>query len=621
MLQGMATSIERVRVKLPAGFNENKHVAALLKKVTEVHGEGFELDSIDPDERVAVVSRQSTITQVTASAVKPDSFDVRLVRGTSPSHGDKMAAKLADQYADHGVVMTRFEPFLGRATLSKLDEDALRCRGAVAVALGVKEWDIQVARRTDGGFELELPKTYVSSKHYDKLMEVATTVVGSEGWYVKVDSAKLTAQIIPSTPPTFAPTLPFPGTKGIKKFSPKDPSWSRIPIGEILPEPGHEGGQVLSTDFVANPMMQVSGITGGGKGVLLTSLLAGMLLRGWEVALVDAVKAGVDFADFMPYLRPHGMAENLEEAVTVLAMAYEEGTRRKELIKKYRVQKWTQLPEDLGIRPLGVIVDEATSLLQEEKVPKLAKDHPLVLEVQHRNGLKNMALNFMGKIARELRFAGVSLVMSSQVASSTSGIPTELRGNLGAKTLLGAKPTDNNRRLALSAPDTVPKVPGYLLEDAAVSRGVGVYEFEGTPPGVFKGFFSPPPDIAKVVGDSGAPTTKSHSPTAAQIAKYTPDLEDDGATPPSAQLAPGERTPSGKPLDPKFGPPTGPDGEPLRGFGKANAARATLAAEVNPDGTAKDPASTTTKKAGPVTDPICPSCDRKIDVETGQCGC
>ena len=51
-------------------------------------------------------------------------------------------------------------------------------------------------------------------------------------------------------------------------------------------------------------------------------------------------------------------------------MAYDEGQRRKKMIKKHQVQKFTQLSAVEKVRPMMVVVDEATSLLQAEPIPK-----------------------------------------------------------------------------------------------------------------------------------------------------------------------------------------------------------------------------------------------------------
>ena len=163
-------AIERITVNLPKGFDPSKHGAALVAKVNESRdGGGFELDNVDLESMTATLSRQAAITEVKArqSRSGKTSFEVKLPRGTKPADGPKMAARLEDQY--DGYRMTRFEPFLGIAELSKLDPDTVRCRGAAALALGVKEWEVQVSPRRDGGFDLVLPKTYVPSRHDAKL--------------------------------------------------------------------------------------------------------------------------------------------------------------------------------------------------------------------------------------------------------------------------------------------------------------------------------------------------------------------------------------------------------------------------------------------------------------------
>ncbi|MHA7297693.1 hypothetical protein [Pseudarthrobacter sp. MDT3-1] len=41
----MASDTERVKIKLPEGFEPSKHEKALIKKIADVHGDGFELGS------------------------------------------------------------------------------------------------------------------------------------------------------------------------------------------------------------------------------------------------------------------------------------------------------------------------------------------------------------------------------------------------------------------------------------------------------------------------------------------------------------------------------------------------------------------------------------------------
>ncbi len=109
---------ERVTVRLPDGFDPDRHAAALARLIADRHGAGFEVVSIDPAGRTAYATRQVAITEVSADRAAADSFQVRLARGTKPD-GERLAAKLAEQ--NPGFEMTAFEPFLGRATLSRLD--------------------------------------------------------------------------------------------------------------------------------------------------------------------------------------------------------------------------------------------------------------------------------------------------------------------------------------------------------------------------------------------------------------------------------------------------------------------------------------------------------------------
>ena len=556
MLSVVATT-ERITIHLPEGFEASRHLAALARKVAEAHGDGWEIDSIDPGRNVAYATRQVAVTELSDGGVSSGgaaTIEMRLARGTKPGDGEKVAARFAD--AHPGYQMVSYEPWLGRATLARMDPETARARDAVAVALGAKPWEVAITRRADGGFDLGLPRTYVPSRHDEKLSEVATAVVGRDGWYVETDPGALVASIIPGDPPSFPPVVayPFDATPA--------GDWARVPIGVRLGRTGGELGKALEVDFVTTPHLLTSGLTGSGKGFLALSLISGALVRGWEYILVDAVKGGVDYVDIAPFVRPGGWGEDLRSACCVLSMAYAEGVRRKQAVKAAGVQKWTQLPSSAGLHPLLVVVDEMTSLLAAEPAPKgVAKDNPLVLEIAERNLLKATILATMGKIARELRFVGVSLACVTQVASSTVGIPTELRANLGTKILLGSKPTDNNRRLALNDPDAVPRVPGNIAADpAGASRGVGVSEMEGQEPCVFKGYFAEPADYAAWLYRLGVPTTDRPAPTAAEIARYTPSLDDDA----------GPGAPSSPPDDWERDPETG---ERLSGFARANAAR------------------------------------------------
>lgn len=517
----MAT--ERITIKLPPGFEPARHGKALAKLIDDKYGDGFEVEHIDPVKGTATATRQAAITEVTAgqdTGQESESFDVKLARGAKPADGDRISTKLEDQYP--GFYVTSFEPFLGKATLTKLDEASARCRGAVAVALSVKPWQVQVAPRTDGGFELKLPHSYLPSKHDEKLEEVATAVVGEFGWTVRTNPQRLVASIVPGLPPTFPGMIPYP-LKDLKK-APRD----RVQLGWKLAKPGEADGVPLWLDFDAMPHCQVSGVSGSGKTVTLNALVTGALAGGCEVAVLDVVHKQVDFLWMRDFCRRGGWGcESLRHTVACITMLYKEGERRANVIAKHGVTKWTELPPSEQFPPILILIDEVTGLIQLDDVPKgLPKDHPLVTEAQQSNLLRQTLLGYMKKIAAEMRFVGLRLVLSSQVSSTNTGVPTSLRMNLGHKFLLGSNPTSNNRKLSLSDPTSVPEVPANVREDEKASRGVGVAEMEAQAPCVFKSYYASTDDYRKHLLSVGVKTRTDYSPTQSEINRYTPSLDE-----------------------------------------------------------------------------------------------
>lgn len=1102
------SSIERITIKLPAGFDPAKHEKALAALIAKSYGSGFEIDSIDPAAQTASASRQVAITEVRQDT-KTDSFEVRLARGTKPADGDRVATKLADQYAGHE--MTRFEPFLGKATLTRLTDAEARCRGAVSVALGVKPWEVQVKASPDGGFDLELPRTYVGSKHESKLDEVATTVVGREGWYVAINAQQLTAKIVPSDPPTFPGAITYP-MKSLKG-APRD----KVALGEKLSKPGQETNDLLWLDFEAAPHTQISGTSGSGKlqslsdlvpvpvserfpngwatvgdlragdwlygadgaaiellglsdtlrvdlydvhlsdgqvirtggehlwrassgaqrcnqgqtdpatragrfaraeelralaaavvkpgtyaaavhiaqivgyddvyvrsvlrrhdigyedvyerqtygvrrktmdvahfaadaafaalnaagrgtamdpaafvgewrtardiafitgignsreaatkvrrllrgrgvpekdieitveshpherrikvrtyplaevltllaeehvrayepgdihdakphfsvlstetmaeqmhygadealnwsievpaaidgpdvdlpvdpyvlgawlgngatksggftgidpeitdeieasgypvthyscrkahnivglaadlraaGVLggkhipaaylrasavqrlavlqglmdtdgtvdangscelslsdrrlatgalelvrslgikasiswsqpasyrdadgnlveckdqhrihftttarvfrlprkierlprtvratqnrvyvtaiepagkglarclrvsapdgmyltggfiqthnsvtLNALITGALAGGCELSILDLPHKAVDFYWVKDFCRDGGWGcDSLRAAVASITLTYQEGERRARILAERGATKWTELPTSEQFKPILVLVDEVTGLIQLDDVPKgISKDHPLVVEAMEANLLRQTLLGYMKKIAAEMRFVGIRMVLSSQVSSVNTGIPTALRMNLANKFLLGSNPTDGNRKLSLSDPTSVPKVPDNVRRDDKAARGVGVAELEGKVPSVFKSFYASTDDLRAGLDNLGLPRTSRPAPTATEIARLTPSLDDDGdggggRRGGSRQQGGGERSPVSGRLASEIAREMGDDtshmydedGKKRTGFDKANAARSAVVA-------------------------------------------
>lgn len=591
---------ERKRVTLPDGFDPAKHLTKLEQIITDRHGDGWEIDHIDPATGQAVATRQVAVTEV-SDTDSVDRKSVRLPKGTKPSHGERMATRLEDQY--DGYTMIRFEPHLGFAELAKLDRATVRARGAVANALRVKPWEVTIAGRADGGWTLTLPGKYTPSQHDDKLQEVASEIVGEVGWTFETNPATLEANIIPGEPPTFPPAIPYPFDQPVPTFDVNAEEWSQIPLGHRLGRRADDPTQVEAVDLGASPHMQLSGTTGSGKSVTLDALISGAVSRGFELVITDQPSKSVDFLHLKKFCRPGGWAcDDLESVVTGLALVYKEGERRARLMKEHRATKWTELPADLDLRPILIIMDEVTVLFQTEEVPKgLPKDHPLVTKPTEINLLKATIKSYVSRITAEMRFAGLHMVLSSQVASTTTGVPTSIRLNLGQKVLLGARTTNNNRKLGLSDPNAVPKVPSHVAEDAKAAKGVGVSEFEGQDPGVFKSFFAEKAQFVDWLDKLDVPTNDNPAPTREQILEHSPAVVNDAAD----EKPNPNRTDTPPDWDPDKDHAVDPDtGEPLKGFAKANATRAAAAAGTG----------------GEDTTGTCGSCDTKIDAN-GNCRC
>ena len=522
----MAT--ERITVRAGRLFDPTNptHLDAVLKTIAEKtdHGTGWKLQSHNPDDGSITLIRQSAITQVSKSSKHRDSYDVGLMAGTKPADGAQVAAQLESDPRHKGYIMTAFEPFLGTATLSKMTTEAIRCRGAVATALGVKPWDVQVTPRADGGFELKLPRGYVPSRHDVKLQEVAEAVVGRDGWYVTTDPQKLTASIIPADPPTFPAVIPYPLSQARKVNSE-----SRLLLATALGKNGNATGETIYLDFDASPHTSLTGTVGSGKTVTINSLIVGALASGYELAIIDVPHKAVDFTWARRYVHSGFWGcDSLEAAATVATLVYEEGQRRADILKTHDVTKISELPKSLQPRPLLVVMDEVSGLFQPDDVPKgIPKDHPLVVAALDANGKRAILMGMTLKLAAEMRFVGIRLLLSTQVANATTGIPPKLRSLLTNKLLQGVNTTEAIRRQVFNDPTAVPAVPGNIRADSKVAKGVGVLEMEGAEPTVYKGFYAAAGDYLKLLSSMGIEETTSPSPSPDDIARVTQSLDAD----------------------------------------------------------------------------------------------
>lgn len=403
-----------------------------------------------------------------------------------------------------GVVLTYVGPPTPEQAARRAEE--ARIRAALATGLGVpaEELVLDVAWASEGhGVEritVGLPDRYLPSRDDARLREVVTRRVGNPGWTVEVDALGGTATIVPGEAPRLpdvvplATLLPGPGAP-----------WHELPIGS------DPAGQPVALDLLATPHIVLTGQTGSGKTIGLVGLAVQALARGWDLVVVDPTKAGLDFASLRPWCSGWG-TESLEQAAATLKAAYAEVPRRKELLLAHGAVKWSDLPEPVrdehGIRPVLVIVDEASSLVLQEAMPKgLPKGHPTGEQITARNIARAEILDLMGRIAREARFAGIHLCLGIQ-RPDASIMGGEMRSNLGARVQLvapGSPPAPEALRMLF--PAEVAASAGEVIEalDDGHSKGLAVVHAEG---GALRGLrvaYAAPAEIPDLLEQAGVP--------------------------------------------------------------------------------------------------------------------
>ncbi len=129
------------------------HVDTVLRKVEENHGPpGWEIQ--DFADGVLTLVRRGLDHRVEGTGTTRTVSLGGIMRATD---GEKAAQMLESDPKNAGWYLTGFQPHINRGILSKLTDAEVRCRSAVATALGVKPWDVQVSARKGGGFRLGLP--------------------------------------------------------------------------------------------------------------------------------------------------------------------------------------------------------------------------------------------------------------------------------------------------------------------------------------------------------------------------------------------------------------------------------------------------------------------------------
>lgn len=244
-----------------------------------------------------------------------------------------------------------------------------------------------------------------------------------------------------------------------------------------LPFASTTDGSTVVFDWTLDPHLNVVGQSGGGKSVLLQTLMAGAILRGCDTFLVDPIKGGQDFDFAAPYTRAIVEQGDYLGAGELLQFIGQESEMRKKLNVQYKVVNYKDLPDEVRPRHMFVLIDEFQSLLKARvrglKEPTSGDEvEQANYEVQRNinTGVGKIA-TYVGKLAREARSVGITLVLAGQAMKATD---LESVGLGGLKTnfsrIAVGKLTYGDMASAFKDPNTLPNL------GAVVPPGRGIFE-------------------------------------------------------------------------------------------------------------------------------------------------
>lgn len=201
----------------------------------------------------------------------------------------------------------------------------------------------------------------------------------------------------------------------------------------LLPIPiGYSRTSPTVLDLPESPHFLIAGATGFGKTSMIMSIIHSLL--GIAIVIVIDLK-GIDFA----YLENHCLvAQSNEEAYQVLGALNAEYERRKPILRKYKVRKWSDCPEPLPY--IVVVVDELAEL-------------------------NDKCFELLDTLVRLARATGISIIAASQ-RTSTKVIPGDTRANFVARMCFKVG-TDQDSRVVLgedcSLAGQLPAVKGRAI--------------------------------------------------------------------------------------------------------------------------------------------------------------
>jgi S-DNA-T family DNA segregation ATPase FtsK/SpoIIIE len=236
-------------------------------------------------------------------------------------------------------------------------------------------------------------------------------------------------------------------------------------------------GEPTCYDNKLDPHLLISGTSGGGKSVALQAFVYGAVARGWDLWVADPSKGGVDFQFAEPWAR--AFARTVWEARGMVEAIYADVLRRKAINAQYNCGNYRDLPEEVRYPHVLIVLDEFTSMMMPEPVPKAMDDSEETLRgvesVKAINAARAYIGTYVGKIVREARSTGFTMVLATQAlkAETLSKIPgaNDLKDNMSR--MIVGRASSGQLAAALKMPYDVPEQPDVL------PPGRGLYEGGG----------------------------------------------------------------------------------------------------------------------------------------------
>lgn len=435
----------------------------------------------------AVIAPMGYNTEDSSDGVKTIGIDVN--QGSDLAQQKKTVPRLEAEYPGYFVTdFMRPEAAKCYVRLEQLDEKTLSSRRIFADALNLQPWQIRISRTPEKGWRLRIKEgatTYQASK-YDVKMQEAVNVVGKDGWFFKADPESGVITVYPGKPPTFKKTISMP--KNIWT----EPDIRRSYFGMKLPDKGRTVGDPLANDWKNAAFVLVCGESGGGKSVIINSLIYGSIIAGCELYLGDDKGKSTDYNWCRDYVSENGYgADGLESTAAMLIYLLKKVEERAKIWHDNGWINWWGLPAEAKKKypRILLVMDEISQLDVPARLPTgVDKDNPDVIRKKYENSVKFSIQESMLQIVQKARYVGVTAIYAAQSATQDAGIPPLMRTNLQSKIIVGEKVPDATRKSVLKDPKTAPVVPINVIKEG-VGMGTGIAELAGQEACVFKGYY------------------------------------------------------------------------------------------------------------------------------------